>query len=36
MTDPHQHVPEAIAKAIERYIIAFHLHDANQYFDLEQ
>jgi tagatose-1,6-bisphosphate aldolase non-catalytic subunit AgaZ/GatZ len=32
MDDPHHSVIEAIARAIERYITAFHLENANRYF----
>lgn len=32
MGDPHQYVVEWIARAIERYIVAFHLFNARAYF----
>jgi len=33
MGDPHQVVVEWITRAIERYIVAFHLFDALRYFE---
>jgi len=32
MGDPHQYVVEWIARAVERYIVAFHLFNARAYF----